>query len=70
MNSLLPPGASAILNYDDIAIRVLMVVVLMQAGLIWYLLRQHFSTVEDAKKTFEEVQRTLTILAERIGRHQ
>ncbi len=69
MNSMLPPGASAILNYDDIAIRVLMAMVLMQAGLIWYLLKQHFSTVEDAKKTFEEVQKTLVLLAERIGKH-
>lgn len=69
MSNLIPPGANAILNYDDIAIRVLMVMVLMQAGLIWYLLRQHFSTVEDAKKTFEEVQKTLVLLAERIGRH-
>jgi len=69
MNSILPPGANSLINADDIAIRALMVMVLMQAGLIWYLLKQHFSTVEEAKKTFDEVQKTLVLLAERINKH-
>lgn len=68
MNNIVP-GTNALLGSDNIAIVALMFMVLMQSGLIWYLLRQHFSVVEEAKKTFEEVQKTLSILAERIGRH-
>lgn len=55
-------GLESVLAYDNIAIVVLMLMVLMEATMIYYLLKNLFKV----KDVLEKLQNAITILNERL----
>ena len=57
------PGVTQLLNSRDVAISVMMVIIILQSGMIWYLLKGLMST----RDTLEKVHIVIALLNERIG---
>ncbi len=57
------PGVTQLLNSRDVAISVMMVIIILQSGLVWYLLK----SLMTMKDVMEKVNVTLSVLNERIS---
>ena len=60
-------GVEAILNHENIAIVVLMVMVLMESTMIYYLMRAQFKRFDKITDVLHKLHTSITVLNERLG---
>ena len=58
-------GLDVVLGSENIAIVVLMLIVLLESSMIYYLLRSHFKIIN----ALHTLHNAITILNERLGHH-